>query len=256
MARHDFSDRHIFITGASSGLGKALAIELARSGAKVGLVARREVELTQVLDEVVAAGSTGAIYPADVTDFAAMEAAVMTLEQELGPVYGVIANAGVDGQSRKGVLSVENARRCLAVNVDGVIHTIAAVQPGMLERGEGMIATVSSLAAYRGLPASAPYSASKAAVSALTESLRVDLRPQGIDVTTIHPGFVRTPLTAGAKHPQPFIIDADQAARIMVRKLKRGAREINFPWQLATIMAVVRRLPNVLFDGLLGGRGS
>ena len=256
MPKHDFTGRHVLITGASSGIGRALAIAFAKVGAKVGLLARREEMLQSLLEDVRGLGATGAIAPADVCDGPALEAALASLEDALGPTYALIANAGIEGLSRGGVLDVEKAHRCLDVNLLGVIRTIGALQAGFHARGEGIIATVSSLAAYRGLPGAGPYCASKAGLSALTESLRLDLRSRGISVTTIHPGFVKTPLTERAKSPQPFLMDVEPAAELIVRRLRRGPREINFPWQLALIMRAVRRFPNVIYDWALKGRGA
>lgn len=256
MSRMNFRARHILITGASSGLGRAMALELASRGAVVGLTARREPLLKELVAEIEAAGGKAAYAVVDVVDASSVVQGVELLESRLGPVYGLIANAGIEGMSRHGILDVASADRCIDVNVKGVIHTLAAVQQGLLERKEGFLCTVSSLASYRGLPHAGPYSASKSAVSALMESIRVDWRDSGVCVTTIHPGFVRTPLTAQAKHAQPFIMNADRAARIMIDGLERGRREINYPWQLASIMRMVRKMPPCLYDWVMGRYGS
>jgi len=228
-----------------------MALECAARGARVGLIARRQKHLEDLRDELQTLGIQAAYAAVDVVDTEAMNQAVQTLEEALGPVYGLIANAGIAGNTKRGLLKIEYANRCIDVNVKGVINSIGAVQAGMLERNEGFLSVVSSLAAYRGLPTSGPYSASKAAVSTLMESLRVDLIRTGLSLTTIHPGFVKTPLTDAVNHPKPFMISAEKAAKIMINGLIKGKREINYPFRLSFLMSVVRRLPNFLYDFIL-----
>ncbi len=130
----------------------------------------------------------------------------------------------------------------------GVVNSVTAVIPQMTERGCGQLAVISSLAAYRGLPKSAAYCASKAAVSSLFESLRLDLQPQGIDVTIIHPGFIETPLTAGRQAKLPFLLEVDDAARKMIGAIEKRKKSFAFPWQLATIVRAGMLMPNFLYD--------
>ena len=228
-----------------------MALEFAQHGAKLGLIARRQSHLEKLQRDIEALGGQAAYVAIDVVDTAAHAEAAARLEAELGPIYGLVANAGIAGNTKRGLLNIENANRCIDVNVKGVINSIGAVQAGMIARNEGFISVVSSLAAYRGLPTSGPYSASKAAVSTLIESLRVDHYRTGLTFTAIHPGFVKTPLTDAVSHPTPFMISAEKAARIMVSGLLKGRREINYPFGLAFLMAPVRRLPNFLYDWVL-----
>lgn len=251
MPRHDVQAKHILITGASTGLGRAMALEFARRGARVGLIARREEHLKSLQAEIEEAGGRAAFFATDVVNAAALREGVLALEEALGPVYGLIANAGIAGNTRGGLLSLEHAHRCIDVNVKGVLNSVAATQEGMIGRNEGFVSVVSSLAAYRGLPTSGPYSASKAAVSTLLESLRVDHYRSNLTFTVIHPGFVKTPLTDAVSHPTPFMITAEKAARIMANGLIRGKREVNYPFRLAFLMTVVRRFPNFLYDWVL-----
>ncbi len=251
MARLDLEGHHVVVTGASSGIGAAIAVELGRRGAHVGLVARRPEQLDEVARAIEAAGGRAAREPADVCDFEALSQAVGRLEERLGPVYGLVANAGVGDPTTGGILRPERERRLFDVNVMGVVNSLAAVQPGLLERGEGFLAAVSSLAAWRGLPDSAAYSASKAAVTALMESLRLDLARRGVSVTTIHPGFVKTPMTDKNRFPMPFLMPVEAAARVVVDGLERRRAQIDFPWQLAFIMRAVRRMPLWLYDRAL-----
>jgi short-subunit dehydrogenase len=244
----DWSGKVAFITGASSGIGRALAIELARRGAAVGLLARREDLLREVAREIEAHGGKASALPADVTDADAVRAAVSALQSEFGPVDLLIANAGVGATTAGGKLEPEGVANVFSVNVNGVVNSVTAVIPQMLERGRGQLAVISSLAAYRGLPKSAAYCSSKAAVSSLFESLRLDLQPQGINVTIIHPGFIKTPLTAGRRAKLPFVLEVDDAARKMIRAIEKRKKSYAFPWQLATIVRAGMLMPNFLYD--------
>lgn len=254
MPVHDVRDRHVVVTGGSSGIGAAIAEELGRRGARVGLVARRAPALDEVVPRIEEAGGRAAARSADVTDHEAVATAIGELEEALGPVYGLVANAGLGLLTTKGRVKAERDDSVLRVNVDGVIHAVGAVQRGMLERREGFLAAVSSLAAWRGLPNAAAYSASKAAVSSFMESLRVDLRRKGITVTTVHPGFVRTAMTADNRFHMPFLVESADAARIAVDGILRGRRQVNFPWQLALAMRAVRRMPGWLYDRVVTSR--
>ncbi|RME76037.1 MAG: SDR family NAD(P)-dependent oxidoreductase, partial [Planctomycetota bacterium] len=139
-------------------------------------------------------------------------------------------------------------RRILDINLTANLYLIGAVLPGMLERRRGHIVGVSSLAGYRGLPGSWVYSASKAGLSTLLEGLRIDLRPHGVDVTTISPGFIKTAITARNRFPMPFLMDLEPAVRIMCRGIERRAREVRMPWQLALLMRLLRAIPDPLYD--------
>ncbi len=236
------------ITGASSGIGEAVAVELHRRGWRVGLIARREEKLRAIADTL---GENAEFATADVVDESDLNAAVRSLESRLGPCDLMFANAGIgDGRSARG-FSSEATKRILRVNVDGVIHAIAAVLPGMMERGAGALAVTSSVAAFRGLPNFGAYCASKACVSALTEAIRVDLQRTNINVTTIHPGFVVSELTDQNGFDMPFLLQTPRAAHIIANGLERGKAEINFPWQMICLMKIVKWAPNWLYDRLV-----
>src|SRR5712691_13454238 len=243
----EWAKKVAFITGASSGIGRALALELARRGAAVGLLARREDLLQEVVREIEAHGGKAIALPADVTDANAVRAAVSALHNEIGPIDLLIGNAGVGATTAAGKLEPEGVAKVLSVNVMGVVNSVTAVIPQMIERGCGQLAVISSLAAYRGLPKSAAYCASKAAVSALFESLRIDLMGTGIDVTIIHPGFIKTPLTAGRKR-MPYLMELDDAIPKIVRAIEKRKKSYSFPWQLASIVRACMLLPIPLYD--------
>lgn len=241
------------ITGASTGIGASVARELARRGWAVGLVARRAELLETLAGEIRVAGGKAAWVAADVTDRAAITSACARLEAELGPCDLMLANAGSGRPASAKQVPVEIIEETFQLNFYGVLYAAGAVLPGMLARKSGHIAVVSSIASVRGLPGHGAYSASKAAVSTLFESWRVDLRRTGIAVTSIHPGFIATPLTAKNKFKMPFLMTAEKAAAIMATGLEKRRSDITFPWQMAVVMYVARRLPNWLYDRIVGG---
>jgi len=248
--KYDWKEKVVLITGASSGIGRALALELGRRGARLGLTARRAEELLRLSEEVERAGGEALALPADVRDAAAMKEAAGRVRERWGRVDVLVANAGMSSTTAGTSLNAGEVGDVIAINVLGVVNSVAAVLPAMLERGSGHLVAISSLASYRGMPKSGAYSASKAAVSTFFESLRVDLRRSNIDVTTIHPGFVRTPMTAGRKKKLPFLLEPEDAARRIVRAVERRARTYAFPWQLASLVRVIRHIPGRLYDRL------
>jgi len=192
--------------------------------------------------------STGQITGADVTDREGLHAAIAALVQANGPVDMLVAGAGGGGPTPASKLDGPKVTSQMRLNFDGVVYACEAVLPSMLERKSGHIAAISSVAAWRGLPPSGTYSAAKAAVTVQMEAWSAELRPRGIAVTTIHPGFVRTPLTAKNKFPMPFLVDVDWAARVMADGLERRRRQINYPLRMVWLMTLVRALPAWLYE--------
>ncbi|MES1942664.1 putative short-chain dehydrogenase/reductase [Salinisphaera sp. PC39] len=243
------SGRIAWITGGGSGIGRALALELANHGWRVAVTGRTR----ETLDEVAAAAPEGTVraVPADVTDLAATREAVRKIESELGPIDLAVLNAGVFKPFEAENFDAEAVNATMAVNYTGAVHGIDAVLPGMRERRSGHIALVSSVAGYRGLPLGAPYSASKAALIALGESLKFDFDRLGIRTSVINPGFVKTPLTAKNKFPMPFLMEVDDAARAMRKGLEKGRFEIAFPRPLVYGLKFMRLLPYALYFPLM-----
>jgi len=241
-----FANQVAVVTGASSGIGWALARELSRQGCKVGLVARRADKLAELAGEIRAAGGTAAFAPADVGDRAATVAAIRDVAGQLGPVDLLIANAGVGYPTVLDPINVEQVEQMVRVNLLGVVYSVEAVLPEMLRRRSGHLAAVSSLAGYAGLPGESGYCASKAAVNVYMDALRIHLRDRGIAVTTLCPGFVRTPMTAPNQFHMPWLIEAEDAARRMVGALARRRKIYNFPWQTALLTKATRWLPDWL----------
>lgn len=238
----------VIITGASSGIGRGLAVELARRGAKVGLVARRADAMDEAVREIEAANGKALTLPADVQNEASVRAAAEKLRAEFGPIDVLIANAGIGPSRDAAKFNAAEVADVMNVNVVGASNSVAAVLPEMLARGSGHLVVISSLSAYRGLPKSAAYCASKAAVSAFFESLRLDLEPRGIAVTIIHPGFIKTDLTAGRSAKLPYLMELDDAVAKMVRAIEKRRKRYSFPWQLATIVRVGMVMPIWMYD--------
>jgi short-subunit dehydrogenase len=243
-----WTNKVVMITGASSGIGRGLAVQIGRRGAKLGLVARRVEVIDEVVREIEAAGGKAVAVPADVQQADSISAAANKLRASLGPIDVLIANAGIGPTRDAADFSAEEVSDVINVNVIGASNSVAAVIPEMVARGSGQLVAISSLAAYRGLPRSAAYCASKAAVSAFFESLRLDLEPRGIDVTIIHPGFIKTPLTAGREVQMPFLMELDDAVGKIVRAIEKRRKRYSFPWQLATIVRAGMLMPIWMYD--------
>jgi short-subunit dehydrogenase len=241
-----FTNQVAVITGASSGIGWALARELAAQRCRLGLVARRKQQLDQLAGEIRQAGGTAVVAPADVANREQTLAAVQQLRRELGPIDVLIANAGVGAPTLLEPINLSDVEKMFRVNLLGVVYSIAAVLPEMLERNRGHLAAVSSLGAYKGLPGESAYCASKAAVNTYLEGLRIQLRGRGIAVTTICPGFIKTPMTDVNDFHMPWLMGPEQAARLIVRALRRRRKVYNFPWQTTLLMKLTRWLPDWL----------
>jgi short-subunit dehydrogenase len=239
-----FADRVAIVTGASSGIGWYLAENLADQGARVGLIARRADLLETLAARIAGRGGKALAASADVGDRSSIREAIQTLRTRLGPVDLLIANAGVGMPTHLDPLNVCDVEQMFRVNLLGAIYAVEAVISEMLERRRGHLVAVSSMAAYKGLPGESAYCASKAALNAYMEGLRIQLAEPGIAVTTVCPGFVRTPMTAPNKFHMPWLIEADEAARRIVRAIGRKRKVYNFPWQMSLLMQIVHWLPD------------
>ena len=238
----------VLLTGASSGIGKELSIQLAQQGAKLGLLARRHDILDGLVDQAEAKGSKAMALSADVRDAAAVRAAADRVRLELGPIDVMIANAGIGTTSLATQFKPERVADVININLIGAANSVAAVLPEMQTMDSGHLVAISSLSAYRGLPKSAAYCASKAGLSSFFESVRVDLRNTRIKVTIIHPGFIRTPLTAGRKAKLPFLMDVDEACRKILGAIEKEKTSYAFPWQLASVVRAGIIMPDFMYD--------
>ncbi len=244
----DWSNKVVLITGASSGIGQGLALELAQRGANLGLVARRKDTLDEIVRQIEATSGKALALPADVKDLESLRTAAAQLREAFGKIDVLIANAGIGATTDAADLNAHEVAGVINVNVIGASNSVAAVVGEMVARGEGQLVVISSLAAYRGLPKSAAYCASKAAVSAFFESLRLDLQPKGVDVTIIHPGFIKTPLTAGRQAQMPYLMELDEAVLKIVMVIEKRKKSYAFPWQLASIVRAGMIMPNFMYD--------
>jgi short-subunit dehydrogenase len=237
------------VTGAASGMGRALCRELAREGVRLGLLDRNAGGLASLEEELRKQGTSCRSAVADVSDRQAVRSAISALVAELGPVDVLIACAGITGATFVDDLAVEQTEAILRVNVLGVVYSLEAVLPEMLARQSGHIVALSSLAGCRGMPFSAAYSASKAALMTYLESLRPSLRRRGIAVTIVLPGFVRTPLMINAPVQPPMaMMEPEVAARHILRAIRRRSRVYAFPWSTSLLLNVLRWLPPWLYD--------
>ncbi|HVO03490.1 MAG TPA: SDR family NAD(P)-dependent oxidoreductase [Candidatus Cybelea sp.] len=242
--------RSVLITGASSGIGAALAEAFAAPGVRLVLGGRSLERLAAIGDACRARGAAVESAAVDVVDRAAV-AEWITAADKRQALDLVIANAGVSGGTLKGTEDEAQARRIFAINVDGVLNTVFPILPAMQERGSGQIGLMSSLAAYRGFPGAPAYGASKAAVRLWGEALRGDLAPRGIGVSVIMPGFIKSPMTDANNFPMPFLMPAERAARIVKRGLEGNRARIAFPWQTAFLAWFIGMLSPALVDPLL-----
>lgn len=247
----------VFLTGASSGIGAALARHYAAQGAVLGLVARRESVLRELAASLTP-GQGGAVhcYPLDVTDAQALIHAANHFMATAGVPDVVIANAGISaGTLAEAVEDQRVFQRIFDVNVMGVVNTLSPFVAAMKQLRSGRLVGIASVAGVRGLPGAGAYSASKAAVVRLLESLRVELRGSGVKVLTLSPGYIVTPMTAVNDYPMPFILPVDKAAKHIARAIDMGYGHAIIPWQMALAARLMAWLPDWLYDRLAARAG-
>jgi short-subunit dehydrogenase len=238
----------VFITGASSGIGLALAERYARQGATLGLVARRLDALAEFARRFPQVSIS--IYCADVRDDTAVARAASQFIGEHGLPDVVIANAGISKGVATGHGDLETFREVMDVNYFGMAATFEPFAKRMADARHGTLVGIASVAGVRGLPGSAAYSASKAAALAYLESLRVEMRPFEVAVVTIAPGYIRTPMTAANPYPMPFLMDADRFAEKAAEAIARKVRFAVFPWPMRIVATLLGSLPRWLYDRL------
>ncbi len=256
MADLQFSGKVVFITGASSGIGLEMARQVSRAGAKVAMFARRlppMAELETALNQNQK-GRVAASYVCDVTEKQQVLNAFAQAAKDLGPCDILIANAGNGYPVRVTNFDADAAIQIYKLNVFGALHAFEAVLPSMIKRRSGHIVGMSSLAAFRSYPESHTYCATKSALSAQLEGMRPELMPYNVHVTTLCPGFVKTDLTAANTVPMPFILELEEAARVMLRAIAKKKRRLAFPWQMVLFTRLSRFVPDSLIAKATKGK--
>ncbi len=257
MGRSPFSGQSIIVTGASSGLGRAMTLQLAKAGAKLGLIARRANLLDELAGEIRSLGGQVHFACADVADWESLTKAVHQIESVIGPTDILIANAGVGAPSPlEAEAHVREIGAMIRINTLGVVHSFASVLPGMLGRGKGHLVAISSLAAYISFADEGGYSASKSAVNAYTASLREQVRSKGIRVTTICPGFITTPMTAGNHGAMPGVMSATKASQKILAAITRGREIYNFPLITVALICLLNWLPGWILRRVITDLGE
>jgi short-subunit dehydrogenase len=245
----------VFITGASSGIGQALAARYAQAGWRLALVARREAELRAWAEAQGCTAEDAGVYGADVRDLAAMAAAGRACIAAQGVPDVVIANAGISvGIDTEVFEDLEVMRSTFETNVIGMAATFHPFLRAMRERGSGTLVGIASVAGIRGLPGHGAYCSSKAAVISYCESLRGELRGSGVRVVTLLPGYIATPLTQRNRYGMPFLLRAEDFAARAFRAVEAGTSYRVIPWQMGVVAKLMRLLPNPLLDRVLAGR--
>ncbi len=243
--------RVTLITGASSGLGAALAPLMATDGDTLVLAARRVEKVEAVAERIRAAGGAAHVLPLDVADHAAVTDAVALIERDIGPLHTLLLNAGVGDNTPADGFDADTFEWIVRVNLLGVAYCLEAALPHLIARRAGHVVGMGSMAGYRGLPGSAGYTASKAGLRSMLESMRIELRAYGIPVTLLVPGFVKTELTARNDFEMPFLMELDEAARRMHRAIRREATEYMMPAPMAALVRLSKLVPNAVYDRAL-----
>lgn len=244
----ELGGKRIWLTGASSGIGRALTHELAARGAVLALTSRNSAELERLAQELSSKGARATVVSGDVTNLAEMQRAGVAIVAALGGIDILIANAGVHSESWPERFDSAEYRRIMEVNYLGLLYCMHSALPDMQARRSGVIVGVASLAGYRGLPRAAAYGASKAAMIHFLESARFHLRRCGIRVVIVNPGFVRTPMTASNDFRMPFLMTPERAAQAICKGLIRERDVIKFPRLFAAFLELARILPYTVYD--------
>lgn len=250
MRQQDFySGKRVWLTGATSGIGRALAYRLHELGAEVIVTARRETLLRDLQTELDQ--DRCHVFAGDVTDLDSMKRIAAEITATIGSIDIAIPNAGTHVFTVPEKFDSQEYLGLMNINFGGMLHCIEAVLPEMMKEGRGIIAPIASLAGYRGLPRAGAYGASKAAMIHFLESIRFHLQPLGIGIVIVNPGFVKTPLTDKNDFRMPFLVSAEYAAREICKGIMRGKREVAFPYLFSRILKLCRMLPAPLYERII-----
>jgi short-subunit dehydrogenase len=241
--------KKILITGASTGIGRQLALDYGKQGAALWLLARSEEKLVALAEAIRQSGGEATVLVCNATIEADLLAAFDAAQSSSGGFDLVIANAGWGGKMKyPGENNIKVLNQVIDLNFRASTQTLEYFARHMVIAKHGHLVGVTSIAGFRGLPSSAAYSATKGALISYLESLRFSVQPFGVKVTDVRPGFVRTPMTEKNQIPMPFLMDVDQASRKIIMALERGRKRFTFPWQMAIFVHVVKALPDFIFD--------
>jgi NAD(P)-dependent dehydrogenase (short-subunit alcohol dehydrogenase family) len=244
-----FQGQVVFITGASSGIGEALALELARHAAKLALFARRRERLDEVAHAAERAGAEAVtVLPGDVREPESVATAVRKAQSAWGRIDVAFLSAGVGQPTTLRTYNMDRMRETVETNLMGVVYATGALLPVFRRQGSGLLVGISSLADGRGSPLNLAYCASKAGMTRFLEGVRAGCAEDGIRVVVVKPGFVRTPMSARNRFPMPFLVEPDDAARRILAGVRRNRAVIRFPLPMACLVAVSNRLPGPLYD--------
>ncbi len=253
MSNETISNKTILITGASSGIGRELAVQLAQKGNRLILVARREDRLLELVKSLPNLDQH-LFFPCDVSDEKAVQHVCESLLEEGTEIDLLLMNAGMSFGFNVNDINLDHFHHEFKVNYFHTLYFLKYLLPGMIERKRGTIAAVTSLAAYRGMPESAPYCSSKAALYNLMESLRIDLWRTGVKCVIISPGFVKSEITDRNTFQMPFLMDTDKAAARIIRGLEKGKLEIHFPYRMSMFGKFIKLLPHGVYTRLMQGK--
>lgn len=242
--------QNIFITGASSGIGEYLAYAHAQRGCSLGLFARRKEALEKVKEKCESLGGKTMLFPGDVTNEIKVKTAIADFVNRFSQIDVVYANAGVGAADPIWKGETGDVHRVLNTNINGVVNTVFAAVPYMVKQQSGKIAVISSVAGFRGLPRHGAYSGSKAAVRTMADSWRFDLTRNNIQITTIHPGFIKTPMVKNNNSFMPFLMNADIAAEKIIKALESGKKSYIFPWQWRLVIPLLKIVPDSLLNAV------
>jgi short-subunit dehydrogenase len=248
----NLQDKVFLLTGASSGIGYSLAKLLPKENCSLALVARRKYLLDELVAEITSDKVRIKAYKCDVSVIDEVTEVYNQIKSDFGKVDVAILNAGVSGRTEIDNFSPQLVNEIFGANILGITNWVDVLLPDFIKRKEGTIVGISSMADLKGFPKSGLYNASKAAASIFLESLRIELKPKNIKVITVRPGFIRTPMTDKNEFYMPLLMDADKAAGIILRGIKKEKRIIQFPLLMTLLVELVRSLPTGIFEYLAG----
>ena len=244
----NFNDKVILITGASSGIGREVALRLAKEKCKLVLIARRVELLDALREQIENYGSELLTIKCDVTKKDEVKKAVGLTLEKFNRVDGAILNSGIGLKQSFADFDSSIGEQTFAVNYFGIVYFLNELLPILKKQRSGFVAGISSLADARGFPVSGFYCSSKAAVTSLLESLRAEYKPFNVKIISVHPGFIKTPMTDKNDFPMPYLMDVQKAVDIIFNGLKKEKKVIRFPWKMAILTSFLKRIPVAWFQ--------